>query len=111
MGLSRRLRLDQLIWLVYSLLCREVLESTFHSRVLGVLTHFSKKYLLSFTERGSLHSRFFVDESIVVFSIKDYLALVEGLLLYDTLKPSVSQISDSETEHFIIQSLKLKQVS
>lgn len=71
MGLSRRLRLDQLIWLVYSLLCREVLESTFHSRVLGVLTHFiSKNYLLSFMERGSLHSRFFVDESLSFLALK-----------------------------------------
>lgn len=71
MGLSRRLRLDQLIWLVYSLLCREVLESTFHSRVLSVLTHFiSKKYLLSFVEEGHCIHVSFVDESLSFLALK-----------------------------------------
>lgn len=73
MGLSRRLRLDRLIWLVYSLLCREVPETTFHSRALAVPTLFHQKIMLKNSSetniyqvlwKGSLHSRFIVDESL-----------------------------------------------
>lgn len=107
MGLSRRLRLDRLIWLVYSLLCREVPETTFHSRVLAVLTLFHQKIMLKNSSetniyqvlwKGSLHSRFIVDESLSSLTL---FKIISPSMRACFFKPSVRR--DRQLYHTILK--------